>query len=208
MIKISKSTMKVKTKQYDVFFVDDEPGIRRVVANELESLGCQVTCFENAPDCLEQLAERNCDLIITDVKMPGMDGLTLLSKVRRIAPWVSVMVITGYGDISMAIRAMKSGAVDFIEKPLVRDVFLEKVKSVLNQSSFADSTTGKMLTKTEKKILKLILNGNSNKEIAYKVGRALRTVELHRSHIMHKFDVDSIVDLVKKAAHIHLSNSQ
>ena len=59
-----------------------------------------------------------------------------------------------------------------------------------------------------KKILKLILNGNSNKEIAYKVGRALRTVELHRSHIMHKFDVDSIVDLVKKAAHIHLSNSQ
>ena len=150
MIKISKSTMKVKTKQYDVFFVDDEPCIRRVVANELESLGCQVTCFANAPDCLEQLADQDCDLIITDVKMPGMDGFTLLNKVKRIAPWVSVMVITGYGDISMAIRAMKSGAVNFIEKPLVRDVFLEKVNSVLNQSSFADSAA-KMLTKAEKK---------------------------------------------------------
>lgn len=199
--------MKVKTKQYDVFFVDDEPEIRRVIANELESLGYRVTCFANAPDCLEQLANRDCDLIITDVKMPDMDGLTLLSKVKRIAPWVSVMVITGYGDISMAIRAMKSGAVDFLEKPLVRDVFLQKVKSVLNQSNFADSTTGKMLTKTEKKILKLILNGNSNKEIAYKINRALRTVELHRSHIMHKFNVNSVVDLVKKTAHIKFAEN-
>ncbi len=135
-----------------------------------------------------------------------MDGLTLLTKAKRIAPWVSVMVITGYGDIPMAVRALKLGAVDFVEKPLDRDVFLNKVKSVLNENNFSDSSVGRALTKTEKKVLKLILDGMGNKGIAYKLGRALRTVELHRSHIMHKFGVDNVVDLVKKAAPMNLSD--
>ncbi|MHC4124163.1 MAG: response regulator transcription factor [Planctomycetota bacterium] len=198
--------MKTKAKQYGVFFVDDEPGIRRVVAEELKALGCNVTCFASASNCLEQLPHQDCNLLITDVKMPGMDGLTLLSRAKRVAPWVSIMVITGYGDIPMAVKALKLGAIDFIEKPLDRDIFLHKVKSVLNQDDFADSFVGQVLTKTEKKILKLILDGKGNKEIAYKLGRALRTVELHRSHIMHKFGVDNLVDLVKKAAFMNLDN--
>jgi len=191
--------MKLKTKQC-VFFVDDEPGIRRVAVSALKSLGCEVSSFANAKDCLEQLAERDCNLLITDVRMPGMDGLTLLNKARRVAPWVSVMVITGYGDVPMAVKAMKSGAVDFIEKPLDRDVFLHKIKAVLAQDYFADSRAGQALSRTEKKVLKLILEGKGNKEIAYKLQRAVRTVELHRSNIMHKLDADNIVDLVKKAA--------
>lgn len=197
--------MKTKTKQH-VFFVDDEPGIRRVVTDDLQGLGCKVSCFANAAECLGQLPKQNCNLLITDVRMPGMDGLTLLTKAKRIAPWVSVMVITGYGDIPMAVRALKLGAVDFVEKPLDRDVFLNKVKSVLNENNFSDSSVGRALTKTEKKVLKLILDGMGNKGIAYKLGRALRTVELHRSHIMHKFGVDNVVDLVKKAAPMNLSD--
>lgn len=198
--------MKARTKQYDVFFVDDEPEIRKVVADDLEDLGCKVRCFANAADCLEQLPKQNCNLLITDVKMPGMDGLTLLSRARRVAPWVSVMVITGFGDIPMSVRALKLGAVDFVEKPLDRKIFLHKVQSVLTQDDFIDAPVSKPLTKTEKKVLKLILEGSANKEIAYKLNRAVRTVEQHRSDIMHKFGVDSIVDLVKKAALINLDD--
>ena len=198
--------MKIKKRQHDVFFVDDEDGIRRVVGEELRALNCNVSCFANGADCLEQLGKKNCNLLITDVKMPGMDGMALLSRVRREAPWVSVMIVSGFGDIPMAVRALKLGAVDFVEKPLERKAFLHKVKSILEESDFADTPTHHVLTKTEKKVLKLILEGMANKEIAFRLDRALRTVERHRSDIMHKFGVDNIVDLVKKAAVVNLSD--
>jgi len=198
--------MKTKTKQYDVFFVDDDAGIRELISEELEGINCKVSCFANGADCLEQLGKQNCNLLITDVKMPGMDGLTLLSRARCVAPWVSVMVITGFGDIPMSVRALKLGAVDFVEKPLDRKAFLHKVKTILIQDDFVDTPVGQTLTKTEKKVLKLILEGKGNKEMAYILGRAMRTVERHRSDIMHKFGVDNIVDLVKKAALINLDD--
>ena len=198
--------MKVKRRQHDVFFVDDEAGIRRVVSEELKTLNCNVSCFANAADCLEQLPKKNCNLLITDVKMPGMDGLTLLSRAKRVAPWVSVMLITGYGDIPMCIKALTSGEMDFVEKPLERKAFLHKVKTILGEDDFAGVQAHHVLTKTEKKVLKLILEGMGNKEIAFRLGRALRTVERHRSDIMHKFGVDKIVELVKKAAAINLND--
>jgi len=198
--------MKTKTKQYDVFFVDDDAGIRELVSKDLEGIDCKVSCFANAADCLEQLGKQNCNLLITDVKMPGMDGLTLLSRARRVAPWVSVMVITGFGDIPMSVRALKLGAVDFVEKPLDRKAFLHKVKTILIQDDFVDTPVSQILTEVEKKVLKLILEGKGNKEMAYILGRAMRTVERHRSDIMHKFGVDNIVDLVKKAALINLDD--
>lgn len=196
--------MTKRTKKYNVFFVDDDPGVRSAVAEDIEDMGCNVKCFAKAKDCLEQLPNKNCNLLITDVKMPDMDGLTLLSKVKQIAPWVSVMIITGYGDIPMCAKALKMGAADFIEKPLEREIFLHKVKTIIKQDNFIDSPVGEPLTKTEKKILKLILDGYGNKQIANKLRRALRSVERHRSSIMHKFRVDNVVDLVKKAALISL----
>ena len=200
--------MRTETKQYDVFFVDDDAGIRELISEELKGINCKVSCFANGTDCLEQLGKQNCNLLITDVKMPGMDGITLLSRTRRAAPWVSVMVITGFGDIPMSVRALKLGAVDFLEKPLDRKTFLHKVKTILKTDDFVDTPASQMLTNVEKKILKLILEGKGNKEIAYMFDRALRTVERHRSDIMHKFGVDNIVDLVKKAAHINLDDTE
>ncbi|MHC4132369.1 MAG: response regulator transcription factor [Planctomycetota bacterium] len=196
--------MNPKPKQYSVFFVDNEPRIRTIISDELKDLGYEITCFSSAAECLQQLKEQKCHLLITDVKMPDMDGLTLLNKVRHIAPWVPVMVITGYGDVPMAVKAIKSGAVDFIEKPLDREFFLHKVKSFLKKSTFEDSHLAEPLTKTELKVLKMILQGMGNKQIAYKLDRSLRTVELHRNHIIHKFGVDNVVDLVKKAAFLDL----
>lgn len=198
--------MQNKAKIYDVFFVDDDPEVRSAVAEDLEELGCKVSCFARAADCLEQLPKQNCNLLITDVKMPDMDGLTLLGKVKHVAPWVSVMIITGFGDIPMSVRALKLGAVDFVEKPLEREIFLHKVKAILRQDDFVDSPASQTLTKTEKKVLKLILDGQGNKQMAHKLQRSLRTVERHRSSITHKFGVDNVVDLVKKAALFNLDD--
>ena len=198
--------MRTKTKKYNVFFVDDDAEIRKLIAEELKGIDCKVRCFANAAECIERLTKQNCNLLITDVKMPGMDGMTLLSKARHVAPWVSVMVITGFGDIPMSVKALKLGAVDFIEKPLDRRAFLYKVKTILRRDDFANAPVGHILTKTEKKVLKLILEGKGNKEMANILDRAMRTVERHRRNVMHKFGVDNIVDLIRKAALINIDD--
>ncbi len=196
--------MKIKTQQYNVFFVDDDPGVRSAVVDALKDLGCKVTCFANAFDCLEHLSRQICNMLITEVNLRGMDGVNVLSEVKRVTPWISVMLITGFGNVPMSVRALKLGAVDFIEKPLERKIFLHKVKTILQQDDFADIPIGQALTKIQKKILKLILDGEGNKQMAHKLQRALRTVERHRSSIMHKFGVDNVVSLVKKAGLINL----
>ena len=188
-----------------VFVVDDESSVRKVVAKTLERLGVEVTCFARATDCLEQLGQKPCDLLITDVKMPEMDGINLLEKAKRIAPWLPVLVVTGYGDVPLAVKAMRLGAADFIEKPLHKETFLRKVEPMLSHGAFPDPYQGKPLTRTERKVLKLIVSGKSNKEIAHLLGRAVRTVEDHRSHIMRKLRVHNVIELVERAIQMGLA---
>lgn len=183
-----------------IFFVDDEPKVREVVGETLEQLGSMVSCFEKASDCLEQMEIQRCDLLITDVKMPGMNGIELLVEAKRLAPWLPVLVVTGYGDIPTAVTAIKTGAVDFIEKPLETETFLRKVKSLLKHNAVLDFMKDKPLTRSEVKILRLVVEGKSSKEIASLLHRSIRTIEVHRSGIMHKLGVDNLVDLVKRAA--------
>jgi FixJ family two-component response regulator len=188
-----------------VVFVDDEPKIRKVVSETLKELDVKVSSFACAADCLQQLNPILCDLLITDVKMPGMDGIELLAEIKRIAPWLPVLLITGYGDIPMAVRAIKAGAVDFIEKPLDKESFLNKVKSILHKSHLDDPyIIRRPLTKTETVVLKLINRGNTNREIAHLLQRSVRTIEVHRSNIMRKFGVDNLADLLKRAAVMEL----
>lgn len=184
-----------------VFFVDDEPKIRKVVGETLKEAGLKVGSFACAADCLRELNPITCDLLIADVKMPGMDGIELLTEIKRIAPWLPVLLITGYGDIPMAVRAIKAGAVDFIEKPLDKESFLKKVKSILHRNPINDPyIIRRPLTEIEAVVLKLISQGKTNKEIATLLQRSIRTIEVHRSHIMHKFGVDNLADLLKRAA--------
>jgi len=187
-----------------VFFVDDEPNVRKIVGRTLEQASFKVSCFACATDCLKQLRCQPCDLLITDVRMPEMDGIELLTKVKRIIPSLPVLVMTGYGDIPMAVKVLKLGAADFIEKPLERQSFLSVVDSVLNLSVRPHRIVGDVLTKTEIKILRLILDGKSTKEIGVILHRSLRTVEDHRRHIMSKLGVNNLVDLVKQAAIVRL----
>jgi two-component system response regulator FixJ len=189
-----------------IFFVDDEPSIRKVVARTLERLGSRVSCFARAVDCLERLRSKRCDLLITDVKMPGMDGIELLTEAKRIAPWLPVLVITGYGDVPMAVRALKAGALDFIEKPLNRKAFLAAVELALRSSAPPDRLLGSALSRAERRVLHLILDGKSNREIAELIHRSMRTVEVHRNRIMRKFGVSNVIGLVRRAAAFGLAD--
>ncbi len=183
-----------------IFLVDDEPDVLKSIALTLRSYRYPVSSFDTAAECLEQLRRRDCDLLITDVKMQDMDGIELLAEVKRIAPYVPVLLITGYADIPMAVKAMKAGAFDFIEKPFNKNNFMQKVEAALKDAGYCEPPDNEPLTKVQKKILKLILSGKSNKQIALILKRSVRTVEVHRSKIMRKFEVDNIVELVRKAS--------
>ena len=183
-----------------IFFVDDESGIRETVFKTLKSPETEVSCFASARDCLEQLRSTKCDLLITDVRMSGMDGLELVAHAKRIAPWIAVLVVSGYGDIPMAVRALKAGAVDFLEKPLTKQGLLSAVESALEQSTAADPVVGKELTKAERRVLHFILDGKSNRETAQILHRSEKTIEVHRNRIMRKLGVDNVVGLIKRAA--------
>ena len=191
-------------KNRHIFFVDDDTGVCKAVQGTLQGDGFTVTCFTNAPDCIEQLSSLMCDLLITDVNMPGMDGIELLTQVKRLAPWIPVLVVTGDGDIPMTTKAFKRGSTDFIEKPLTRDVLLSTVDSILKRSCPPDLLMGRKITRAEMRVLHMIMDGKTNAEIASILKRSIRTVEVHRRHIMRKCGVDNVVDLVKVAIKMEL----
>jgi two-component system, LuxR family, response regulator FixJ len=192
--------MRKTTAKKKIFFVDDEPKVCKAVSLILSRQCYEVYCFANGPTCLKALLLQDCDLLITDVNMPEMDGVELLTKVKRIRPLLPVLVVTGYGDIPLAVRAVKAGALEFIEKPLKAELFLPTVKLALERSNNLDPLAGQQLTKMETKILILIINEKSNSEIAHLLHRGVRTIESHRNRLMRKLNVHNVVGLVKKAA--------
>jgi len=187
-----------------VVFVDDEPRVRYVVHKTLERAGAEVRCFSRAEDCLRHLSTQACDLLITDVKMPGRDGLDLLREVKERLPWLPVLIVTGYADVPMAVRALKAGAADFVEKPLDRDTFLETVDRLIARNAGPNAFLHKSLTRTERRILYLVLEGTNNREIATTLHRSTRTVEAHRNHLMQKLDATNISELLRRAAELGL----
>lgn len=187
-----------------VIFVDDEPRVCATVSKTLERVGLHVQCFFRADDCLARLAEDPCDLLITDVKMPGKDGLLLLQDVKERFPWLPVLLVTGYGDVPMAVRAMKAGSADFIMKPLDRQAFLQAVESVLERNSGHTALEQCALTRTEMRVLYMVLDGKNNREIAAALHRSPRTVEVHRRHVMQKLDATSVLELLRRASEMGL----
>jgi len=181
------------------FFVDDEPKVCQAVAKTLEKIGLKVRYFTRPVDCFKQLRSQPCDVLITDLRMPQMDGIQLLTRVKRTMPSLPVLILTGYGDIPIAVRAVKAGAYNFIEKPFSRETLVSAVKSVLGQITPSKALKRKSLTQTEMTILRLILQGRGNREIAHLRSRSERTIEWHRYNIMRKLGVNNVVDLVKKA---------
>jgi two-component system response regulator FixJ len=187
-----------------VYIVDDEPKIRKVLGQILERAGITISRFGSAEECLAALRLEPCDLLITDVRMPEKDGMELLLEARTLLPWLPVLVVTGFGDVPMAIRAMKMGATDFIEKPLDRDTFLQAVQNLLARSAAQSALLRRSLTRMEMKVLRHILDGRNNREIADVLHRSARTVEVHRRHLMQKMGANNIVELLRQAAGLYL----
>ena len=190
--------------EQSIFVVDDELKVLEVVGETLGNLGVEVTCFVHPARCLERLSSQKCDLLIADLRMPEMDGMELVASVKRMAPWVPVLVITGYGDVRTAVSAIKAGAVDFIEKPLDKENLVRTVKAILQENVLPNASVGKPLTAIEAKILKLVIDGKSNRDIAELLKRSVRTIEVHRAHMMDKLGVKSLLDLVKRAVTLGL----
>jgi len=187
-----------------VVFVDDELKVCSVVHKTLEREGLSVQCFQCTQDCLKHLAAHRCNLLVTDVRMPGQDGLDLLREVKKRLPWIPVLIVTGYGDVPLAVQALKAGAADFVEKPLDREAFLQTVEQLLERNAGPTAVLEESLTKTERRILYLVLDGKSNREIADALNRSPRTIEAHRSHLMQKLDACNITELLRRVAELGL----
>lgn len=189
-----------------VFIVDDEPAARASMAALVSSHGLPVKTFASAEEFLTAYdpAERGC--LITDVRMPGMNGLELQQRLQQKSATLPVIVITGFADIPLAVRAMQSGAVTFLEKPCADKELWQSLQAALDSEEQADGdrryradiiARRASLGPPEMDVLTRMLAGKPNKQIAAELGCGLRTVELRRATIMKKMKAESLPELVR-----------
>jgi FixJ family two-component response regulator len=183
-----------------VFVVDDDPAVGSALQRALESAGMCASAFTCAKDCLAALSRHPCDVVITDVRMEGTDGLSLLRDLRQRFPWLQIIVTTAYGTVPLAVTAMKTGAADFLEKPLDRPELLVAVQRAMETVAHSVSFPREALSSAEIQVLRLFLEGRTSKETAAILNRSTRTVEAHRHNIMRKFGVHNAVQLAQKAS--------
>ena len=190
-----------------VFVVDDDAGVRDSIRMLLESDGLKVHCFASAGQFLSDLGPK-IGCLIADIRMPDMSGLELQEEIVRRGIGLPANIITGHGDVPLAVRAMKAGAVDFIEKPFDDERVLSSTRKALEigaqtQSRLAESKEASdllaSLTPREKGVLERLVQGRSNKAAAQELGISPRTVEIHRARIMDKLHAKNLSDLVRLA---------
>lgn len=191
-----------------IYVIDDDDAVRQSLEFLLKTAGITVRGFESAKAFLEVLPQINSGCVITDVRMPEITGIDLLRRLKDTHPALPVIVITGHGDISLAVEAMKIGAVDFLEKPFDDDQLIAAVRSALNRDANAvkrqaelDNVSEKLaaLSNRERQVLDGLVAGNANKTIAFDLGISPRTVEIYRANVMTKMAANSLSDLVRMA---------
>lgn len=185
-----------------VFIIDDEAEVRDALQCLFESIQLHVETYETAAQFLEKYTSNRAGCLITDVRLSGMSGLELLEHLNAQNSSLPVIIITGYGDIQMAVRAMKAKAKDFFLKPLHDQSLLETVQNCMNQSEDLNSLELineriNSLSPRELNIIDLILDGKLTKEIAYELSVSISTVEAHRASIMQKMEVKNLAQLIK-----------
>jgi FixJ family two-component response regulator len=191
-----------------VFIVEDDPSMQRALGNLFQSVGLQVEVFGSASEMLQAELPDVASCLVLDVRLPGLSGLDFQTELAKANIHIPIIFMTGHGDIPMTVRAMKSGAVDFLTKPFRDQDMLDAVVTAIERDRKrreADKIVVNLqilfetLTPREREILALVSSGLMNKQIAGELGLAEITVKIHRGHIMKKMEARSLADLVKKA---------
>jgi len=188
--------------------IDDDEAVRESIDFLLRAAGLSVRTYESATSFLEAAPKITAGCIITDVRMPGLSGIELLRRLQEMQIGLPVIVITGHGDVPLAVEAMKCGAVDFLEKPFDDDVLLASVRGALDRSEESASVEAERaeirariaaLTQRERDVLEGLVAGHPNKIIAFKLEISPRTVEIYRANLMTKMKAGSLSELVRMA---------
>ena len=189
-----------------VHIVDDEEAVRNSLAFLLQTSGFAVRVHETATEFLRLAPTISNGCLITDLRMPDMDGVELLRRLREGGAMLPAIVITGHGDVQMAVEAMKSGALDFIEKPFSDEVMLSSITRAVNRAAEQHQLTAvaeqvrqrlDTLSERERQVLGGVVAGQANKTIAFDLGISPRTVEVYRAGLMAKMQARSLAELVR-----------
>jgi FixJ family two-component response regulator len=191
-----------------VYIVDDDPDMRDSLRWLLKTIGLRARMFATAEQFLTDFVQRGPACLVLDVRMPGTSGLDLFEELRAAGLRLPVLFITAHADVPMAVRALKSGAVEFLEKPFNGQVLLERIQQAIKddaerlareaESNEVRTRLGN-LTGKEREVLAMIREGRPNKEIAHRLGLTLRAVELRRASLMRKLGVGSLPELLRVA---------
>ncbi|MCG6943560.1 MAG: response regulator transcription factor [Thiohalocapsa sp.] len=194
------------SREETVFVVDDDQAMRSSLQWLIESMGMRVETYDSAQAFLDAYYPGRAGCLLLDVRMPGMSGLELQAYLARREYRIPVIIITGHGDVSMAVKAMKNGAVDFIEKPFDDEALIVSIRNALQHDEKQRALRAQRadiaarmaeLTPREHQVMSMVTDGRSNKEIATTLGVSAKTVEVHRARVMDKMRADSLAELVR-----------
>jgi len=199
-----------------VAIIEDDDRLRQALFFQLSSAGIEVTAYSCAEDLLEAAVAKEFDCVVADIYLPRMNGLELQKELSRTVPCASIVFITGHGDLSLGMHAMRNGAVDFLEKPVDDQALLSSIArgASLSRERRADRSQRieleelqHSLTAREREVFALITTGLLNKQVASELGTTERTVKAHRASVMNKMRADSLADLVRMAGILHIHSS-
>lgn len=189
-----------------VYIVDDDEAVRRFLSGLISSVGLNVKTCASGQEFLDTYEEKDAGCLVLDVRMPGMSGLELQREMVARNIHIPVIVLTGHGDVQIAVQTMKAGAFDFIEKPFNNDLLLDRIQTAVLRHVHAGASTLKrediasrmdLLTAREREVMEMVANGHMNKVIAHRLAISEKTVEIHRSRVMEKMRAKSLADLVR-----------
>jgi FixJ family two-component response regulator len=191
-----------------VFIVDDDPSIRSLLSKLIRSVGLRVEAFASSREFLTQLPPSGPACLILDVRMPGLSGLDLQERLVQLGLEIPIIFITGFGNVPQSVRAMKAGAVDFLQKPFENQTLLDAVHRALERDRSARRLQEEnreveariaTLTPREYEVFTLVATGLANKQVADELGLSEKTVKIHRGHVMQKMGARTFADLVRMA---------